>query len=284
VEVVTAPVSTPNPAWLGFVRTGRARSKIRHHLKTMAQTESEGLGHRLLAQALRSEGIEHYPDNAPQYEQIWDKLLRFTGNKTREELLTDIGLGKRIANIVAKRLVHLLADAGQKPDALLLTRERFTANESASMGLITLDGSENASVQFAHCCRPIPGDAIVGYLGRGEGLVVHVHDCPVAKKLQFKDSERFIGVDWSDEPVRAFETGLVVTVNNGKGVLAKVAAALATAEADITHIDMGQEAAQEATDLRFLLAVRDTAHLEIALRNLRRTPSVLRASRNKYST
>jgi guanosine-3',5'-bis(diphosphate) 3'-pyrophosphohydrolase len=284
VEVVTAPVSTPNPAWLGFVRTGRARSKIRHHLKTMAQTESEGLGQRLLAQALRSEGIEHYPENEPEYEQIWDKLLRFTGNKTREELLTDIGLGKRIANIVAKRLVHLLADTGQKPDALLLTRARFTANDSASMGMITLDGSENASVQFAHCCRPIPGDTIVGYLGRGEGLVVHVHDCSVAKKLQFKDSERFIGVDWSDEPVRAFETGLVVTVNNGKGVLAKVAAALATAEADITHIDMGQEAAQEATDLRFLIAVRDTAHLEIALRNLRRTPSVLRASRNKSST
>jgi GTP pyrophosphokinase len=283
VEVVTAPISTPNPAWLGFVRTGRARSKIRHHLKTMAQTESEGLGQRLLAQALRSEGMEHYPDKEPQYEQIWEKLLRFTGSKTREELLTDIGLGKRIANIVAKRLVQMLMESGEKPDALLLTRERFTANDSSSMGLITLDGSENASVQFAHCCRPIPGDPIVGYLGRGEGLVVHVSDCPVAKKLQFKDSERFIGVDWSDEPVRAFETCLVVTVNNGKGVLAKVAAALATAEADITHIDMGQEAAQEATDLRFLIALRDTAHLEIALRNLRRTPSVLRANRHKSS-
>jgi GTP pyrophosphokinase len=153
VEVVTAPISTPNPAWLGFVRTGRARSKIRHHLKTMAQTESEGLGQRLLAQALRSEGMEHYPDKEPQYEQIWEKLLRFTGSKTREELLTDIGLGKRIANIVAKRLVQMLMESGEKPDALLLTRERFTANESSSMGLITLDGSENASVQFAHCCR-----------------------------------------------------------------------------------------------------------------------------------
>ena len=85
----------------------------------------------------------------------------------------------------------------------------------------------------------------MGYLGRGEGLVVHPHDCPVAKKLQNKDSERFIGVDWSDEPVRAFETGVIVTVNNGKGVLAKVAAALAAAEADIVHIDMGHEGAQE---------------------------------------
>ena len=281
VEVITAPVSAPNPAWLSFVRTGRARSKIRHHLKTMAHTESESLGERLLHQALRAEGIEIMPNDEPQYEAFWDKLLRFTGNKNRQELLTDIGLGKRIANIVAKRMLHLLVESGERPDALLLTRERFTAHESQSMGLITLDGSENASVQFAQCCRPIPGDTIVGYLGRGEGLAVHVHDCQVAKKLQFKDSERFIGVDWADEPIRAFETSIVVTVNNGKGVLAKVAAAMATAEADIIHIDMGHEAAQDATDLRFLIAVRDTAHLEVAMRNLRRTQSVLRAERSK---
>jgi GTP pyrophosphokinase len=281
VEVVTAPVSTPNPAWLGFVRTGRARSKIRQHLKTLAHTESQELGEKLLSQALRGEGIERFPDDDPAYEPIWEKLLRFTGNKSRQELLTDIGLGKRIANIVAKRLVLLLAEKGQHPDALLLTRERFTAHETAAQGSITLDGSENASVQFAHCCRPIPGDAIVGYLGRGEGLVVHIADCPVAKKLQHKDSERFIGVDWADEPIRAFETGVVVTVNNGKGVLAKVAAALAAAEADIIHIDMGQEAAQDTTDLRFVVAVRDTSHLEVALRNLNRTASVLRAARSK---
>ena len=280
VEVVTAPVSTPNPAWLGFVRTGRARSKIRHHLKTMAHTESGELGGKLLAQALRSEGIESFPEDDPKYASIWEKLLRFTGNKTRQDLLTDIGLGKRIANIVAKRLVNLLAEAGQRPDALLLTRERFTAHESTSQGAITLDGSENASVQFAQCCRPIPGDVIVGYLGRGEGLVVHKRDCQVAKKLQHKDSERFIGVDWSEEPVRLFETGIIVTVSSSKGMLAKVAAALASAEADIVHIDMGQEAAQEASDLRFIVAVRDAAHLEAALVKLRRTPQVIRAKRN----
>jgi len=280
VEVVTAPASKPNPAWLGFVRTGRARSKIRHHLKTMAHAESEELGERLLAQALRAEGIERFPSDDPAYEATWDKLLRFTGNRNRQELLTDIGLGKRIANIVAKRLVHLLAEKGERPDALLLTRERFGAHESAAQGLIILDGSENASVQFAQCCRPIPGDSIVGYLGRGEGLAVHRRDCPIAKKLQHKDSERFIGVDWADEPVRTFEAGLVVSVSNGKGVLAKVAAALAAAEADIVHIDMGQDAAQDDTDLRFLVAVRDTAHLEVALRNLNRTASVVRAARS----
>ena len=284
VEVITEPDATPNPAWLGFVRTGRARSKIRHHLKTMAHTESEELGEKLLSQALRAEGIDRFPKNEPDFDPIWDKLLRFTGSKSREELLTDIGLGKRIAHIVAKRLVHMLADSGQKPDALLLTRERFTAHESTSQGSITLDGSENASVQFARCCRPIPGDEIVGYLGRGEGLVVHTRDCPVAKKLLNKDAERFITVEWSDEPVRSFETGVVVTAKNGKGVLAQVAAALAATEADIVHIDMGQEAMQDDVEFRFVIAVRDVAHLTAALRNLNRSPSVMLAERRKVSS
>jgi guanosine-3',5'-bis(diphosphate) 3'-pyrophosphohydrolase len=279
VEVVTAAVSTPNPAWLGFVRTGRARSKIRHHLKTLAQVESQALGEKLLTQALRAEGMEKLPADDEAHQPIWDKLLRFTGSRSRAELLTDIGLGKRIASIVGKRLMTLLAERGEKPDALLLTRERFTAHENVSQGEVILDGSENASVKFATCCRPVPGDAIVGYLGRGEGLVVHTEDCGVAKRLKHKDAERFISVEWSDEPVRPFETGVLVTVVNGKGVLARVAAALAAAEADITHVDMDDEEAQDATDLRFVIAVRDKAHLEAVLGKLKRTGSVMRAQR-----
>jgi guanosine-3',5'-bis(diphosphate) 3'-pyrophosphohydrolase len=280
VEVVTAPMSSPNPAWLSFVRTGRARSKIRHHLKTLAHAESEGFGKRLLAQALRGEGIAQFPEDEAPYQGVWERLLRFTGNRSKAELLVDIGLGKRIATIVSKRLVSLLAEeTGERPDPLLLTRERFTEHESIAQGVVTLDGSENASVQYSPCCRPLPGDEIVGYLGRGEGLVVHTKECPIASKLLQKDSERFIGVDWSDEPVRPFESQILVEVVNGKGLLARIAAALANAEADITHIDMGQEGAQDTLDLRFVVAVRDRAHLDLALHNLRRTPSVLRAQR-----
>ena len=284
IEIITAPVSAPNPSWLSFVRTGRARSKIRHHLKTMAHTESEELGGKLLAQALRSEGIEHLPDDSESQSGIWEKLLRFTGNKTRSELLADIGLGKRIANIVAKRLVNLLAERGEKPNAVLLTRERYGSTGTPALTGLALDGSENASVQFAKCCRPIPGDAIVGYLGRGEGLIVHAENCPTAKKLQNKDSERFIQVEWADETVRPFETGISVTVTNGKGVLAKVASALAAAETDITHIDMGEEAAQDTAELRFVIAVRDLAHLEAALRSLNRSKSVIRAGRTRVAS
>jgi GTP pyrophosphokinase len=284
IEIITAPVSSPNPAWLGFVRTGRARSKIRHHLKTLAHAESEQLGEKLLSQALRAEGIDKIPGDDVAAQEVWDKLLRFTGNKNRAELLADLGLGKRIASIVAKRLLSLLTEEGARPDALLLTRERFTTDNASTHSLVVIDGSENASVQLASCCRPIPGDSIVGYLGRGEGLVVHADNCAVARRLRSKDSDRFIDVEWSDEPVRLFETDVLVTVANGQGVLARVAAALAQAEVDIAHIDMGQEAAQDATDLRFLVSVRDRTHLETALRSLRRTPSVLSAQRSHHHT
>jgi len=279
VEVITAPISNPNPAWLGFVRTGRARSKIRHYLKTLAQAESEGLGERLLGQALRAEGLGTLPAEDEAHQAVWEKLLRFTANRTRAELFTDIGLGKRIATIVAKRLMALLSEQGEKPDALVLSRERFTAHETVSQGAVQLDGSENSSVRFALCCRPIPGDAIVGYLGHGEGLVVHTEECGVGQRLRHRDSERFFAVEWAEEPVRSFETGIVITVRNDKGVLARVAATLSTAEADITHVEMSDETPHDSTDLRFVIAVRDRAHLDAVLRAVRRTPSVLTISR-----
>ena len=279
VEVMTDPTSTPNPSWLGFVRTGRARSRIRHHLKTMAHSESMDLGLKLLTQALRAEGIEKLPDDPTRYQALWEKLLRFTGNKNRSDLLVDVGLGKRIASIVAKRIAALLAELGEKPDPLLMTRERFMANDSLSQGAILLDGTENASVVYSTCCRPLPGDSILGYLGRGEGLAVHTADCSVGLKLQQKDSERFIGVEWSDEPLRNFETSIRVTVVNTKGVLARVAGTLANSEVDIVHVEMGQASAQDAAENTFIISVRDLNHLETVLKNLKRTPAVLNAER-----
>jgi GTP diphosphokinase / guanosine-3',5'-bis(diphosphate) 3'-diphosphatase len=281
IEVVTAPVSSPNPAWLGFVRTARARSKIRHYLKTIAADQSQDLGTKLLAQALRVEGIEHLPEDDAQYHGLWDKLLRFSGNKTRAELLMDIGLGKRIASILAKRLVSLLADQGVRPNALLMSTERFTAHESLSQGAIVLDGSESATVQYAPCCHPLPGDPILGYLGRGEGLIVHTSACAVAQKYLQKDRERFITVEWAEDLERPFGAAVTVTVQSGKGVLAKVASAMAAAEADIIQVDLGRdsEVGAPTADLRFVIAVRDTSHLDTVLRALARTPTVLRARR-----
>ena len=283
VEIITSETAEPNPAWLSFVKTGRARSKIRHHLKTLAQDKSNELGERMLGQALRSEGIATLPTEDGPYKTTWEKLLRFTGNKTRSELLSDIGMGKRIASMVGKKLAVLLSETGLKPDALLISTERYASgeDESVSQGVVSLDGSEGLSVQYASCCKPIPGDRIVGYLGRGEGLTVHAEDCPTGRRLLSRDSERFLQVEWADEPVRPFETMVVVTVTNGKGVLARVASAIAAVEADITHVDMGDEPAQTATDIRFSVSVRDRQHLADVIRSLKRTTSVLKAQRFK---
>jgi GTP pyrophosphokinase len=283
VEIVTDAQAEPNPAWLSFVKTGRARSKIRNQLKTTAHHQSNDLGARMLTQALRSEGIAQLPAIEGEWRGAWDKLLHFTGNKSADDLLSDIGMGKRIASMVGKKLAVLLAEQGLKPDPLLISRERYggAQEDSLSQGVVTLDGSEGGSVQYASCCRPIPGDRIVGYLGRGEGLVVHAEDCANSKRLMARDSERFLAVEWAEDMTRAFDTNVAVTVMNGKGVLAKVAAAIAHAEADITHVDMGDEPAQSATDIRFTLSVRDRIHMAAVLRSLRRTPSVVRAQRQK---
>ena len=283
VEVIGSPNARPNPAWLNFVRTGRARSRIRHYLKTMEQEESQALGAKMLAQALRAEGLAMPTDDAvPLAQPIWTQLLRWSGNRNREDLLTDIGLGRKIASIVAKRLARLLIEGGAKPDAVTLTLGRYAADDSApTQGMVLIDGSDGTSISLAPCCRPIPGDAIVGYLGRGEGLVVHTADCGVGRRLHERDSEHWMGVDWAEQPTRSFETGVTLLLKNGKGVLADVAAAVAAAEADIIHIDMGSEPAADSTELRLLVSVRDRLHLAEVMRALRRSPSVLRVARVK---
>jgi GTP diphosphokinase / guanosine-3',5'-bis(diphosphate) 3'-diphosphatase len=278
VEIIGTAGARPNPAWLNFVQTGRARSKIRHYLKNMEQEESQDLGEKMLAQAMRAEGLQLPPADAP----LWPQLTRWSGNKSREDLFTDLGLGRKIATIVAKHLTRLLAESGTRPDALTLTMGRYAADDEApAQGIVLIDGSEGASVQFAPCCRPIPGDGVVGYLGRGEGLAVHTAECSVGKRLFERDSEHWMGVDWAEQPTRLFGTAVTLLVNNGKGVLAQVAQAVSEAEADITHIEMGNEPATETTELQLLLTVRDRLHLADVMRMLKRSPAVLRVARVK---
>ncbi len=284
VEIVTAPGARPNPAWLNLVRTGRARSKIRHHLKTMEQDESRAMGEKMLAQALRAEGLV-LPGSDPSdvaAAALWQQLTRWSGNRSRADLMADIALGRKIATIVAKRLAQLMIDRGARPDAVTLTLGRYASDDGGSaQGVVFIDGSEGATVQLATCCRPIPGDGVVGYLGRGEGLLVHTSDCHVGKRLFERDSERWMQVEWAEELTRPFETAIMVLVRNGKGVLAQVAAAISNAEADITHLDMGEERASDSAELKLLISVRERLHLAEVLRTLRRSPAVLRVWRVK---
>ena len=278
VQIITSETATPNPAWLSFVKTGRARSKIRSFLKNSAQSEAGQLGDTLLAQALRSEGIDSVPPQDEANKGVWDEILRITGNRTPAELLVDIGMGRRIASLVAARMTSFMTKQGIRPDALLITQERFNTDNRPFQGAVTLNGDESSSVYYSHCCRPVPGDPILGYLG-GQGLVVHHAHCHNVIKLREKDVDRFITVDWAEDITRAFEAGIVVTVQNNKGVLARVAAELASAEADIVRVEMTDEVAVGTTDLRFVISVQNNVQLENALRNLRRLHSVIRASR-----
>jgi GTP pyrophosphokinase/guanosine-3',5'-bis(diphosphate) 3'-pyrophosphohydrolase len=284
VEVITAPGARPNPGWLAFVKTGRARSKIRHFLKNMEAEESRALGEKMLAQALRGEGLA-MPSGDPTDAQavaLWQQLTRWSGNRHRGELMVDIGLGRKIAAIVAKRLAQFMAERGIRPDAVSLTMGLYGSHahdDGAHQGMVFVDGSEGASVQFAPCCRPIPGDQITGYLGRGEGLTVHTAECPTGKRLFEKDSERWMEVEWAEEMARPFETTLFVQVKNGKGVLAQVASAISGVEGDITHIDMDPEPVDEVIELRLMISVRDRGHLADVIRTVRRLPVVQRVSR-----
>jgi len=280
VEVSTSPNARPNPSWLNSVRTGRARSKIRHFLKNLEHEESITLGEKLLTQALRNEGMT-VPADDEEHAALWQSLMRWSGSRSRDELMVDIGLGRKIASIVAKRLAQLLGERGARPDAVALTMGRFAAHEAqVGLNVVEIDGSEGASVQLATCCRPIPGDEIAGYFG-GEGLTVHTKDCSIGRRLRDRDGERWMEVDWAEVMTRQFESAISVLVSNTKGALAQVAQAVSAAEADITHIDMGDERAAETTELRLLVSVRDRLHLADVLRTLKRSSTVLRASRVK---
>jgi len=286
VEVITAPGARPNPAWLSVVRTSRARSKIRHYLKNMETEESRALGEKMLSQALRAEGLtlpSPDPTDSAAVAQ-WQQLTRWSGNRNRGELLVDIGLGRKIAIIVAKRLSQMMLEHGVRPDAVTLSLGRYGSDDTLpTQGVVFVDGSEGNSIQLAHCCRPIPGDPIVGYLGRGEGLLVHTAECPTGKRLFERDSERWMHVEWAEDLTRAFDTSLYVQVKNGKGVLAQVALSISSAEADIVHLDMDQELVDETIELRLQVSVRDRVHLADVLRTLRRSPVVLKVSRYRFS-
>jgi GTP pyrophosphokinase/guanosine-3',5'-bis(diphosphate) 3'-pyrophosphohydrolase len=282
VEVITAPGARPNPGWLSMVRTGRARSKIRQYLKNMEIDESRALGEKMLAQALLAEGLEMPSTDIAdaQAVSLWQQLIRWSGNRQRLDLMADIAMGRKIAVIVAKRLAQLMGERGIRPDPLTLTLGRYGQDDSTPVqGVVFVDGSQGASIHFASCCKPIPGDQIVGYLGRGEGLLVHTAECPTGRRLFERDSERWIQVGWAEEMTRPFESTLHVLVKNGKGVLAQMASRISATEADIIHIDMDPEPADETIELRVLVSVRDRVHLAELMRAVRRSAGVQRVSR-----
>ena len=259
VEIITAAHAKPNPLWLNFVVTGKARSRIRHFLKTMHFQESAKLGERLLNQALAALGAAG-PDIK---DAQWDKLARDAGVKSHQEILADIGLGKRLAAVVARRLV---AGAESGP------------HEAHAPGSVIIRGSEGMAVQFAQCCRPIPGDPIIGVIGKGQGMVIHTHDCPVIAKARH-DPDRVLDVAWDTETRKLFEVNIKMVVANQRGVLAKVAAEIAEADSNIQNVAVDPEDGSNYTNMFFTIQVSNRLHLARIMRSLRRIPEVVRISR-----
>ncbi len=254
VEIITAAHAKPNPAWLSYVTTNKARSHIRHFLKTMQSGESALLGERLLNQALAALGLK-----AAECEGCWSKLLRDTGVKTRQEILTDIGLGRRLNMVVARQLA---------------CNGEVMPSESIANPVITIQGTEGMAVQFATCCRPIPGDPIIGVIKSGQGLEVHTHDCPMLRKGH---SEQWLDVVWDKNINRTFAVNLKLLVANQRGVLAKVAAAISDADSNIENVSFANEG--EYTALHFTLEVNNRLHLATIMRNMRHIPEVIRIYR-----
>jgi GTP diphosphokinase / guanosine-3',5'-bis(diphosphate) 3'-diphosphatase len=259
VEIITASHAKPSAGWLQYVRTGKARSNIRHFLKTMQYEESAGLGERLLDQALR--GLKS--SLAEIEEAAWERVVRDGGARSRDELLADIGLGKRLPAVVARRLL-----------------KKTDLDEGKSIGSVTIRGTEGMAVQLATCCRPIPGDAIIGSIKKGQGLVVHTSECRAIVRSRKNEPDQWIDVEWDPRTARLFQAAINVTVENQRGVLAKVASEIAEGGSNIDSITM-EEDRMVFTTMHFVLEVANRQHLARVMRALRRLPDVKKLARVK---
>ena len=281
IEVITSASSQPNPGWLAFVRTGKARASIRHSLKTKHYSESLQLGERLLASALRQQGV----DAGLLSPEIWEKLLHWTGDKTREEGCVNIALGRRSAQELAIRLKILIDEGGGAGQMRLGAADWVSPQQEPTTHhqrqAILVDGREGNSMSFQSCCHPIPGDNIIGYLGKGEGLQVHTNDCPHALRMLSKDSDKWVEVEWGKDINREFDVDLAIDTLQGKGVLARVASSVTAADSNILNVSMDDRYKEDSVTIRFTIQVADRLHLSKVMRSLRTNHDVMRVTRTR---
>ena len=248
VEIVTAPSATPRPQWLEFVVTSKARTAIRSNLKKLQHEDAVSLGHRMLDRAL--EGLESSLERVPgpRIEQF----LAEHRYPRLEALLADIALGNRMPAHVAQALV-----AANGAATAPATAERLLIN-----------GSERGVLTFATCCHPLPGDAIMGYLSAGKGIVVHRRDCPNVEAFA-RTPERCLVMDWDRDVKGDFLVAVRVEVDNRPGALAQVAAAIAESDSNIDSVEY-RERDVNLSIMEFGIEVRDVDHLAEVMRRVRR--------------
>lgn len=263
VEVITSPGARPNAAWLNFVVTSRARAKIRSHLKLLKSEEAIVLGKRLLNHALGGTKLDDLPKEKVQ------AVLESTHSDSIDDLLANIGLGNAMSIVVARRL----QDGDTEED----TAKKATASSSGRK--LPIRGAEGMLVTFARCCRPIPGDAIVGHMSPGRGLVVHQESCGNISGWQ-SDPVRFIPVQWEDGIDGEFITEVRVDILNHQGALATLTSAISAAGASIQNLNT-EERDSRLYSIYVQLTTHNRVHLANVMRRIRKVPEVVRIARAK---
>ena len=264
VEIIAAPLAKPNPAWLNFVITGKARAQIRSYLRTAASDDLIILGYSMLNNALKAFHID--PDSIKK--KHWDKLAQDYHLKNKNQILTDIALGKRVNIMVAHQLTTIM-DGIKK-----------TQNQTKLLDVITIKGSEGMAIQLASCCHPIPGDPILGFINKDRGLIIHTHDCPAIRKFNL-DPDRWLDVEWEANADSLFKVNLDVLVWNEKGMLAKIAAVIAESNSNIDNVSLQESDGSKFANINFIVQVKDRIHLADLIRNLRKIDKISRVNRVK---
>ena len=268
VEIVTAPGARPNPAWLNFVVTGKARANIRHYLKNLREDEATSLGRRMLNRAL-----ERFDTDIDSLDPRRVKAaLKSFKSADMDSLLSSIGLGVRPAPLVARAFVP--DGAEEKP----AERRRTKRDESAPAPLL-IHGTEGMVVTIPKCCHPIPGDPIMGFITAGRGIVIHHPSCK--NVVEFRSApDKWVDVEWAPELDREFTAEIVLEVQNQRGVLATTAAACADQNANIEGVELS-ERDEHYSNMRLVVSVRDRKHLADLIRVLRNIKTVSKVHRKR---
>lgn len=267
IEIITGPMAKPNPSWLNFVITGKARSQIRAFMKKAESSDLVILGYSILNKALKAFHIE--PDSIKK--KHWEKLLHDYHLKNKDEILIDIALGRRVNIMVAHQLSSIVSGQGS-----IGRQEKF-------LDVISIKGSEGMAIDLADCCHPIPGDPILGYIDKDKGLIIHTHECNEIKKIKV-DPEKWVDVEWEPNPDRLFKVKLDILVSNERGVLAKIASVIAEMESNIDKLTTEESDGGGFTSINFLIEVKSRIHLADIIRNLRKIEQVSRITRFKCGT
>ena len=264
VEIITSTLAKPNPTWLNFVITGKARSQIRNYLRSAESKDLIFLGEKMLNNALNAFHI--HPTAIKK--KHWNKLILDYHVESKHEILMDIALGKKVNVMVAHQLTNLM-------DGVASNKK-----QTKMLDVITIKGSDDMAIQLASCCHPIPGDPILGYINKEKGLVIHTHDCQIVNELSL-DHDRWVDVEWEPESEKLFNVRLSVLVVNERGMLGKIASVIADTESNIDNVSLQDMDGSPFATLNFLVQVRHRQHLAELIRNLRKITKVNKITRVK---